>query len=68
MRSAVSRLEEGLEIVRLLWQSDGPVSLAGGHWDVNDAMLGLAAAYERRPPDLGGRPRRSHAVHCRPSR
>ena len=50
MRSAVSRLEEGLEIVRLLWQSDGPVSLAGGHWDVNDAMLGLAAAYERRPP------------------
>lgn len=37
----VSRLAEALEVIRLLWESDGPVDFDGQHFSLRDAVLGL---------------------------
>lgn len=38
----VSRFEEALEIIRLLWENDGSVDYDGEFWTLKDAVLGLA--------------------------
>jgi phthiodiolone/phenolphthiodiolone dimycocerosates ketoreductase len=47
----VARFEEALTIIRLLWESDGPVDFDGDRWTLRDAVLGLGP-YEagRYPP------------------
>jgi phthiodiolone/phenolphthiodiolone dimycocerosates ketoreductase len=46
-----SRLEEALEIIRLLWNSEGPVDYDSQFWTHADAVLGLGpAADDRFPP------------------
>jgi phthiodiolone/phenolphthiodiolone dimycocerosates ketoreductase len=47
---AVGRLEEGLEIIMALWESDGPVSLNCSSWSLDRAVLGLSPVAERTPP------------------
>ena len=48
----VARLEEALEIIRLLWSSNGkPISFAGRFWTLEDAVFDLPL-YKGRPPRL----------------
>lgn len=47
-----SRLEEALEIIRLLWGSEGPVSYDSQFWTHKDAVLGLGPAAEGRFPPI----------------
>lgn len=48
---AVSKLEEGLKIIRLLWSSRSePVSYDGQFWKLKDAVLGLEPFEDRTPP------------------
>jgi phthiodiolone/phenolphthiodiolone dimycocerosates ketoreductase len=47
-----SRLEEALEIVRLLWESDGPVRYDSQFWPHEDAVLGLGPAADGRYPPI----------------
>ncbi|MGH9034896.1 MAG: LLM class flavin-dependent oxidoreductase, partial [Acidimicrobiia bacterium] len=44
-------LEESMKIIRLLWESDGPVSYEGPIWSLHNAILGLRP-YEGRTPPL----------------
>ncbi|TAK32945.1 MAG: LLM class flavin-dependent oxidoreductase [Chloroflexota bacterium] len=37
----VSRLAEALKIIRMLWETDQPVSYEGEFWTLKDAVLGL---------------------------
>lgn len=46
----VSRLAEGIEVIRLLWGADGPVSYEGRYFRLKDAVLGLAPFAESPPP------------------
>lgn len=46
----VSRLEDALQVVRLLWESDEPVSFDGAYWPLKDAVLGLGAYEGTYPP------------------
>jgi phthiodiolone/phenolphthiodiolone dimycocerosates ketoreductase len=48
----VSRLEEALEIVHLLWESEGPVSYDSQFWPHQDAVLGLGPAADGRFPPI----------------
>lgn len=49
---AVSKLEEGMQIVRKLWASGGkPLSFEGQFWKLRDAVLGLEP-YQGRPPSV----------------
>lgn len=41
----IGRLEEGLKLIRALWESDGPIDFEGEHFELHDAVLGVA------PPD-----------------
>lgn len=41
---AVARVAEAIEIIRLLWASDEPVSFDGEFWRLQDAVLGLGGA------------------------
>jgi phthiodiolone/phenolphthiodiolone dimycocerosates ketoreductase len=50
MWRAVDRLEEGLRLIRLLWQSRTPVSFSGPTWTMRDAVLGLEPLEGRPPP------------------
>lgn len=48
---AVSKLEEGVKIMRLLWASGGePVNFDGQFWKLRDAVLGLEPYENRQPP------------------
>jgi len=48
----VGRLEEALEIIRMLWASGGePVTFAGRYWQLKDAVFDLPL-YRNRPPRL----------------
>lgn len=51
-RKTVSRLEEALEIIRLLWESDGPVSYDSQFWPHRDAVLGLGPVADGRYPPI----------------
>lgn len=47
----VSRLEEGLAIIRRLWESGGrPVDFEGRFWRLESAVLGLRPYSDRYPP------------------
>ena len=46
-----THLREAMKIIRLLWESDGPVSYDGPIWSLRNAILGLKP-YEGRVPDL----------------
>lgn len=48
----VSRLQEALEVVRLLWESDDPVDYAGEFYQLRDAACGLAPYEPDRPPPI----------------
>lgn len=51
-RKPVGRLEEALEVIRLLWGSGGrPVSFDGSFFRLEDAVLGLEP-YEGSPPPI----------------
>ncbi|HEY1689771.1 MAG TPA: LLM class flavin-dependent oxidoreductase [Solirubrobacteraceae bacterium] len=50
-RKPVGRLEEAIRVMRLLWQSDRPVSFDGSFFKLQDAVLGLEP-YEGRPPEV----------------
>jgi phthiodiolone/phenolphthiodiolone dimycocerosates ketoreductase len=47
---AVSKLEEGLRLIRLLWSAEGPVNFDGKFWQLRDAVLGLSPFEDRCPP------------------
>lgn len=57
-RRPVSRFEEALQIVRLLWENDEPVDFDGEFWTLRDAVCGMAPYGEgderRYPPIWGG--------------
>jgi phthiodiolone/phenolphthiodiolone dimycocerosates ketoreductase len=47
----VARLEEGLKIIRLFWESDGkPVDFNGKFWRLESAVLGLEPYQGQCPP------------------
>lgn len=48
----VSKLEEALEVVRLLWESPGPVDFAGEFFQLCDAACGLEPYQPGRPPPI----------------
>jgi phthiodiolone/phenolphthiodiolone dimycocerosates ketoreductase len=47
----VGRLEEAIEVMRLLWSADGPVDFDGRFFRLQDAVLGLEP-YEGRHPQV----------------
>jgi phthiodiolone/phenolphthiodiolone dimycocerosates ketoreductase len=47
----VGRLEEAIEVMRLLWSTDQPVDFDGRFFQLRDAVLGLEP-YEGRPPQV----------------
>jgi phthiodiolone/phenolphthiodiolone dimycocerosates ketoreductase len=47
---AVSRFEEALAIIRLLWENDDPVDFDGSFWTLRDAVIGMGAYGGRFPP------------------
>ncbi|MFN2543071.1 MAG: LLM class flavin-dependent oxidoreductase [Actinomycetota bacterium] len=48
--NAVSKFEEALAIIRLLWENDEPVDFDGTYWPLRDAVVGLGAYDGRFPP------------------
>ena len=50
-RKQVSRLEEGLHVIRLLWEAPGPVSFDGRFWKLDRAVLDLEP-YQRVDPPI----------------
>ena len=49
---SVGRLEDALEIIRLLWESDEPVTRESRWWPMRDAVLGLGAVPEAGFPPI----------------
>ncbi|SHN38388.1 LLM class flavin-dependent oxidoreductase [Cryptosporangium aurantiacum] len=47
----VARLSEGIDVMRLLWDSDGPVDYRGTFHTLEKAVLGLRP-YGDRPPEI----------------
>jgi phthiodiolone/phenolphthiodiolone dimycocerosates ketoreductase len=47
----VARLSEGIDVMRLLWESDGPVDYAGRFHTLDRAVLGLSP-YAGKPPEI----------------
>jgi phthiodiolone/phenolphthiodiolone dimycocerosates ketoreductase len=47
----VARLAEGIDVMRLLWEADGPVSFEGRFHTLDHAVLGLRP-YGERPPEI----------------
>jgi phthiodiolone/phenolphthiodiolone dimycocerosates ketoreductase len=50
LRKPVSRFEEALEVIRLLWSSRGPVDFEGEFFQLKDASLSLRPYLKRPPP------------------
>lgn len=50
-RYQVSRLEEALEVIRLLWEADGPVSYSGRFYNLDRAVLGIGP-FEGAYPEI----------------
>ena len=46
----VSRLEEAIKIIKLLWKQDKKVDFNGEIWKLNDAILSLKPFNKRHPP------------------
>ena len=49
-RKPVGRLTEAIEVIRLLWASDGPVRFEGDFFRLEDAVLGLRPYADAPPP------------------
>ena len=49
-RYQTSKLEEALQVVKLLWRSEGPVDFEGDYFPLKGAVLGLAAYEGTYPP------------------
>ncbi|MFQ5517274.1 MAG: LLM class flavin-dependent oxidoreductase [Acidimicrobiia bacterium] len=47
-----SRLEEALEIIRLLWEADGPIDYDSQFWPHRDAVMGLGPVADSRFPPI----------------
>ena len=47
----VARLDEGIDVIRLLWGADGPVDYDGRFHHLDRAVLGLSP-YGDRPPEI----------------
>lgn len=47
----VGRLEEALQVIRLLWEAEGPVDFAGQFFNLDGAVLGLDP-FEGKPPPI----------------
>ena len=45
----VGRMEEAIRVIRLLWETDGPVAFAGDHFQFDDAVLGTPAPDGKDP-------------------
>jgi len=45
----VGRLTEGIDVIRRLWEADGPVDFEGRHYRLDHAVLGLNPFGERTP-------------------
>jgi phthiodiolone/phenolphthiodiolone dimycocerosates ketoreductase len=48
----VSRLEEAIKIIKLLWEQDKKVDFNGQIWKLNDAILSLKPFKKRHPPSI----------------
>lgn len=48
----VARLEEALTIIRLLWESQGPVDFEGDFWRLRGAVVGLGPYTPGRFPEI----------------
>lgn len=46
----VARLSEGIEVMRRLWDADGPIDFEGQFHVLKDAVLGLSPYGDRPPP------------------
>jgi phthiodiolone/phenolphthiodiolone dimycocerosates ketoreductase len=49
-RYQVSKLEEAIRVIRLLWESDGPVDFPGTWFPLRGAVLGLSSYEGTYPP------------------
>ena len=49
---AVSRFEEALAVIRLLWENDEPVSFDGDHWTLDRAVVGMGPHEPGRFPPI----------------
>lgn len=47
----VAKLSEGIDVMRLLWEADGPVNYSGQFHTLDSAVLGLAP-YGEEPPEI----------------
>ena len=62
----VGRFEESLQVIRLLWESQGPVDFSGAVLHPAACALGHRAVRGSLSPDLGRSQRPAHAGHHRP--
>lgn len=46
----ISRLEEGLRLIRALWETDEPIDFEGEHYQLKDAVLGVSPPGGQRLP------------------
>ena len=68
LRRPVSRFEEALQVIRLLWDSDGPVDFDGRFYRLHHARLDTEPYDGPLPADLDRRQRPAHAGDRRPLR
>ncbi|MHA1483563.1 MAG: LLM class flavin-dependent oxidoreductase, partial [Candidatus Heimdallarchaeaceae archaeon] len=52
MEKPVSRLEEAIKIIRLLWNNDKKVDFDGKFWKLKDAVLSLKPYRKKKPPPI----------------
>ena len=64
----VSRFEESLQVIRLLWESDGPVELLRALLQAACRRASIPSRSRAASPDLDRRERSAHARHHRPLR
>ena len=62
---AVSRFEEALHVIRLLWESDGPVDFSGSFYKLHQARLDTEPYAGRFPEIWVARQRPPAARHRR---
>ena len=48
----VSRLEEAIKIIRLLWKEDKKIDFDGKFWKLKDAVLSLRSYRKKKPPPI----------------
>ena len=62
----VSRFEESIKVIKLLWESDGPVDFEGEFYHLQHARLDTEPYDGSCPPIWIGAARSAHARHHRP--